>query len=90
MNKDYVIAFDTANESIAVGLGRLDFVSKKVELIAQEKFRAHRASNTRLLPVLAKLLQDAEVTPRQLACVICGKGPGSFTGVRIALSTAKG
>ncbi|MCF0103855.1 MAG: tRNA (adenosine(37)-N6)-threonylcarbamoyltransferase complex transferase subunit TsaD [Eggerthellaceae bacterium] len=90
MNKDYAIAFDSANESIAVGLAKLDFKSKKVGLIAQEKFAAHRASNTKLLPALDKLLKDVEVAPHQLACVICGKGPGSFTGVRIALSTAKG
>ena len=90
MEKNYVLAFDTANEVIAVGLGRLRAEDKTVEEVAAVQVEAHRASNTRLLPEIDQLMTRAGVAREQLACVAVGRGPGSFTGVRIAMATAKG
>ena len=90
MEKNYVLAFDTANEVIAVGLGRLRAEDKTVEEMAAVQVEAHRASNTRLLPEIDQLMARAGVAREQLACVAVGRGPGSFTGVRIAMATAKG
>ncbi len=89
-DKAYVLAFDTANETVAVGLGRLDAEARAVELVAQLQVAAHRASNTQLLPRVDELLQEAGVPRAAIACVAVGRGPGSFTGVRIAMATAKG
>ena len=86
----YVLAFDTANEVIAMGLGRLDARERAVEPVATLEVEARRASNTQLLPRVDALLRDAGIGRRQLACVCVGRGPGSFTGVRIAMATAKG
>ena len=86
----YVLAFDTANEVIATGLGRLDARERAVEPVATLEVEARRASNTQLLPRVDALLRDAGIGRRQLACVCVGRGPGSFTGVRIAMATAKG
>ncbi len=86
----YVLAFDTANEVIALGLGRLDAASRLVVPVATLEVEAHRASNTQLLPRVDTLLANAGVERSQLACVCVGRGPGSFTGVRIAMATAKG
>ena len=86
----YVLAFDTANEVIAIGLGVLDAASRTVQLVAARQVQAHRASNTQLLPCIDSLLLEAGVARSQLACVAVGVGPGSFTGVRIACATAKG
>lgn len=44
----------------------------------------------RLMPAVAQALGDAGVEPRDLARVVCGAGPGSFTSLRIAASIAKG
>ena len=86
----YILAFDTANEVIAIGLGRLDVASRTVEPVASVEVEARRASNTQLLPSIDRLCAQAGVAREDLACVAVGRGPGSFTGVRIAMATAKG
>ncbi len=86
----YVLAFDTANETIAVSIGRLIEPTRTVEVVASTQTQARRASNTRLLNLIDGLCHDACVKRSDIACVAVGIGPGSFTGVRIALATAKG
>ena len=85
---EYILAFDTANEVVAVGVGRIDGAS--IELVAHRETAAHRASNTILLSEIDAALADAGVEKASIAAVVCGRGPGSFTGVRICMATAKG
>ena len=86
----YVLAFDTANEVISIGVGALHPESKTIESVASVEVRAHRASNTQLIPHIDELLVEHGIARVDIACVACGRGPGSFTGVRIAMATAKG
>lgn len=86
----YVLAFDTANEVIAIGVGVLRPESRTVELVASVEVEARRASNTQLLPRIDEVLAAYDVSREDIACVTVGRGPGSFTGVRIAMATAKG
>ncbi|MDO8502896.1 MAG: tRNA (adenosine(37)-N6)-threonylcarbamoyltransferase complex dimerization subunit type 1 TsaB [Gemmatimonadaceae bacterium] len=44
----------------------------------------------RFLPMVAECLADAGVRTSDLARVVCGAGPGSFTSLRVAASVAKG
>ncbi|HIR43541.1 MAG TPA: tRNA (adenosine(37)-N6)-threonylcarbamoyltransferase complex transferase subunit TsaD [Candidatus Aphodovivens avicola] len=85
-----MLAFDTANEVVSIGVGALDPAAKTITPVATVEVRAHRASNTQLLPRIDALLADSGIARGSLACVACGRGPGSFTGVRIAMATAKG
>ena len=43
-----------------------------------------------LVPAIQETLQEAGITSRDLTGVAVGAGPGSFTGVRVAASAAKG
>jgi len=44
----------------------------------------------RLMPAVLAALADARAVPRDVARVVCGAGPGSFTSLRIAAGIAKG
>lgn len=44
----------------------------------------------RVVVLIDELMAEAGFAPSSLDAIACGIGPGSFTGVRIALSTAKG
>lgn len=88
--RSFVLAFDTANEVIAIGLGKLDAATQSIECVASVEVEARRASNTQLLPRIDELCAQAGVGRGEIACVAVGRGPGSFTGVRIALACAKG
>ncbi|MEC4271763.1 tRNA (adenosine(37)-N6)-threonylcarbamoyltransferase complex transferase subunit TsaD [Adlercreutzia sp. R25] len=90
MAKRYVLAFDTANEVIAIGLGELDGPSQTVVPVATVEVEARRASNTQLLPRIDELCREAKAAREDIASVCVGRGPGSFTGVRIAMACAKG
>ncbi len=88
--KDIVVAFDTANEMISVGVGKLNYQTQSIEFVASQETEAFRASNVKLLPEIDALLADTGVSRDDVACVVCGRGPGSFTGVRICMASAKG
>ena len=81
------LAFDTATDHLALALGDLDAPGA---VIAAEDFVAPRAANTVLLAAVEWLLERAGLSVDELGAVACGRGPGSFTGVRIGVVTAKG
>ncbi|MDO4443090.1 MAG: tRNA (adenosine(37)-N6)-threonylcarbamoyltransferase complex transferase subunit TsaD [Slackia sp.] len=92
----YVLAFDTANEMVAIGLGRIAAGADPSapcavsDVVATREVPAHRASNTVLISQVDELLHEAGVAKRDIVAIVCGRGPGSFTGVRICMATAKG
>ena len=43
-----------------------------------------------LMPAIADCLEEAEVDRSQIARIVCGSGPGSFTSLRVAGSIGKG
>ena len=86
----YALAFDTANEVIAIGVGVLNAEARAIELVAHAEIEARRQSNTQLIPRIDALLAENGIAHGDIACVCVGRGPGSFTGVRIAMATAKG
>lgn len=78
-----LLAIDTTTEYASVAL----FV--KGELQSEEQ--SARQSHARMvLPMIQGLLAQAGWQMSQLDAIVFGRGPGSFTGLRIACSVAKG
>ena len=58
-------------------------------LIGHEE-TAQRQHTQRLLPMIKSLLLEADVNMSSLDAIAYGRGPGSFTGIRIAAGVAQG
>ncbi len=78
-----LLAIDTSTERISIAL-------MNKEELRSEELNAHRNHAHLLLPMIEQLLAEAELSLSQLDAIIFGRGPGSFTGLRIACSVAKG
>jgi tRNA threonylcarbamoyl adenosine modification protein YeaZ len=87
-----VLAFDTATEVVAIGVGAWPDAEEDspAEVLGTLDFVAPRAACERLLPAVKVLLRTLGLEPDDLDAVVVGRGPGSFTGVRIGVATAKG
>lgn len=59
------------------------------ELHSQQVLPCQQGSVRTLAPAIDSLLRDAQVLPRQLSSLSVTCGPGSFTGLRVGLATAK-
>ena len=59
-------------------------------LIAEYNWHSANRHTVELMPQVAQMMAQAGVTPRDLTAVAVALGPGSFTGLRVALAAAKG
>jgi tRNA threonylcarbamoyladenosine biosynthesis protein TsaB len=56
----------------------------------EQTLRIHGTHSERLVPAIEHALAATEIRPEQVTAFVVGSGPGSFTGVRIGASLAKG
>ena len=80
----YLLSIDTSSNDLSLALMK-DHVP--IEHLSQTM---QRGQGEALVPLIQALLDKAKIKPDQLGGVAVAVGPGSFTGVRIALSTARG
>ena len=78
-----ILAFDTAGSFLSTGL-----------LAGGKFFEENREAGLKhseyLLPAVNRLMKTAQLDFSDLDLIVCSRGPGSFTGLRIGMSTAKG
>lgn len=87
----WLLALDTSTPRTALAVGRIDRNLGRSELVAQATHDDRgRPASAELAPRIAALLAEAEITAQALGAVACGRGPGMFTGSRVAVATAKG
>jgi tRNA threonylcarbamoyladenosine biosynthesis protein TsaB len=80
-----IAAFDTSTEWLSVAL-----YDPAGGLRSEETWRAGREQTRALLPALQAALRRIKLSPADLIGVAVATGPGSFTGLRVGLATAKG
>ncbi|GEN57752.1 tRNA (adenosine(37)-N6)-threonylcarbamoyltransferase complex dimerization subunit type 1 TsaB [Halolactibacillus alkaliphilus] len=78
-----ILAMDTSTDVLTVSL------HDGKEIIEEYSSKNKNKHSTRLMPAIDRIMKEAKVKPEQLTKIIVGIGPGSYTGIRIALSTAK-
>jgi len=78
-----LLAFETSTECCSVALLHGDALIERSEL-------APRRHAELVLPMAESLLAEAGLTRAQLEGIAVGRGPGAFTGVRLAVSVAQG
>ncbi len=78
-----ILAIDAATEACSAALLIGDTVTERFEVPG----RGHAA---RLLPMADELLREAGLDARDLDAIAFGRGPGGFTGLRIAAGLAQG
>jgi tRNA threonylcarbamoyladenosine biosynthesis protein TsaB len=81
-----LLAIDTATATASVAL--YDPVAKV--LLVEQTWQSRRRHTQDLLAETQHLLQLSGLTPQDLTALAVTTGPGSFTGVRVGISTVKG
>jgi tRNA threonylcarbamoyl adenosine modification protein YeaZ len=79
-----LLAIDTSTDSTSIAL------VQDGRVLAEATWRCGQNHSVELLPRLSQLLNEAKAGLQSISCVIVAKGPGSFNGLRVGLSTAKG
>ncbi|MFP3897897.1 MAG: tRNA (adenosine(37)-N6)-threonylcarbamoyltransferase complex dimerization subunit type 1 TsaB [Dehalococcoidia bacterium] len=78
------LAIDTSSDTAGIAL------SRQGEILASVTWRTAQNHTVELLPNLVCLLQRIGVELDSAEAIIVAKGPGSFNGLRVGVSTAKG
>lgn len=63
---------------------------RSAQTTLERELSSDRAHASDLMPALDELLRELGAVPRDLSAVYVGTGPGSYTGLRAGLATAKG
>jgi len=79
-----LLAIDTSTDSAGLAL------VQDGRTLAEATWRCGQNHSVELLPHLTQLLGEAKAELRSISCILVAKGPGSFNGLRVGLSTAKG
>ena len=81
-----ILAIDTALDACAAGV--LDTAATR--MIAQESQAMKRGHAEALMPLIARVIREAGIAFAALDRIAVTTGPGSFTGLRVGLSAARG
>ncbi len=78
------LAIDTSTDIASLALAQDGAV------LAELTWRSGQNHSTQLLPNLSHLLNQTKLSLQSANCIIVAKGPGSYNGLRVGISTAKG
>lgn len=80
-----LLSMDTS--TLVMGVAVMDLKSQKI--LGEMVTNLHKNHSVRLMPTIEQLLQDLDLTVQDLTHLAVTRGPGSYTGIRIGVTTAK-
>ncbi len=84
-----LLGLDTCGVTGTVALARREGEGEGLALVAQTEL-AGKTYSAQLIPRMRELLEEHGASFGEIEAIVVTNGPGSFTGVRIGLSSAKG
>ena len=78
------LAIDTSTEYAGVAL------AERGEPLVELTWHSGQNHSVELIPGIERVFKLRKITPAALSSIIVARGPGSFNGLRVGLSTAKG
>ena len=80
----YILLLETATDSCSVAL------ADNTEIIAEKYINQPKAHASLLARYISDILKENNITMAECSAVAVSKGPGSYTGLRVGVSCAKG
>ena len=77
------LCMDTSTQYLVIALIRDD------QIVAKFQEKCWKKQSEELFPRLMDLMKEAGLKPEDIGQVVVSEGPGSYTGVRIAMTVAK-
>lgn len=79
----YSLLLDTSSSRSIVSLNKFDYPISHVNLHLEKDL------STALFPSIKSLLEQNELSPKDLSFIAVGTGPGAYTGIRVGAASAK-
>jgi len=78
-----ILSIDTSCKTAMAAVSEDDTILASVQILDQ------KTHSVKMLPAVASILSSAGVVPAELGLIAVTNGPGSYTGLRIGVTTAK-
>ena len=78
-----VLAFDTSSKALSLA------ILEDKQVLAETTINIKKNHSITLMPAIDFLMTSLDWTPNDLDRIVVAEGPGSYTGLRIAVATAK-
>ena len=82
-----VLALDTSTDAVVAGLVSLD-AEGRAEVLVEQSRPGARQHGEQLMPAVLEICAAAGIRTSDLDAVVCGVGPGPFTGLRVGIASA--
>lgn len=76
-----ILSIDTSSNLCAIA------VNKDINLIKENILNDTKNHSEKIMPVIAQTLEESNLSLNDMDLIVCDKGPGSFTGIRIGVAT---
>ena len=85
----YILAIETTGKEGSTALLSCEENGQNAVIVGEKKITGQMSHLKELIPSVDAMLKEAGVSKNEIDCIAPSVGPGSFTGIRIGVSTAR-